>query len=287
MGIYDVKKMARKDLPKQLLEIPGIPKSLYLKGNMPPEGNVMLCVVGARSFTQYGKDICEKLIMGLRGRNVTIVSGLALGIDGIAHQAALAAGLNTIALPGSGLNETALHPQSHTGLSRRILEAGGGLLSEYEPDFKATQWSFPQRNRLMAGLSKAVLIIEAEKKSGTLITARLATEYNRDVLVVPGSVFAKNSEGPHLLLRLGATPITCVGDLELALGYEPTTADAEKNYDDCSKQEKMLIEILRDPMPRDQLIRLSKLDTSEANMFITLLEMKGHIKESLGEIRLT
>ena len=281
-----MQKISRKEFPKQLLEIPDVPKFLYLKGNMPPEDSVMLCVVGARNYTEYGKDICEKLIMGLRGRNVTIISGMALGIDGISHQAALAAGLQTLALPGSGLNENALHPQSHVELARRILEAGGGLLSEYEPNFKATQWSFPQRNRIMAGLSKAVLIIEAEKKSGTLITARLATDYNRDVLAVPGSVFSKNSEGPHLLIRLGATPITCVSDLELALGFEPVKDGSEKTYDDCSKQEKELIAFLREAMPRDQLIRLSKLPTSEANMYISLLEMKGYIKESLGEIRL-
>ena len=120
---------------------------------------------------------------------------LLLGIDSIAHRSALDAGLKTIAVPGSGLDDDALYPREHLQLAREIVEKGGALVSEYEPDFKATTWSFPRRNRIMAGLSKAVLVVEAERPSGTLITARLALDYGRDVFAVPGSIFSETSRG--------------------------------------------------------------------------------------------
>ncbi len=282
----EIKKLSREEFPPLLLEIPDAPKQLYLKGNLPPADAKILCVVGSRSFTTYGKDVCQKLIASLAGKNVVIVSGLALGIDTIAHQAAMDAGLFTLAIPGSGIDERVLHPQSNLHLVRKILDAGGGLLSEFEPNFKATQYSFPMRNRVMAGLSHAVLIIEAEIKSGTLITSRLATDYNRDVLTVPGSIYSKNTQGPHMLIRLGATPITKVEDLHLALGFDTQMALPDPKRDDCSPQEKILLDLLREPLARDELIRKSALQASEANMYISLLEMKGHIKESMGEIRL-
>lgn len=280
---YKILKPA--DFPARLREIPDPPEKLYLDGDMPPENAKMLCVVGARNCTQYGRDVCEKLIEGLRGRNVCIVSGLAMGIDAVAHKAALAAGLHTLALPGSGLDRDVIHPQCNAKLADRIVGSGGGLLAEYEPDFKATQFSFPQRNRIMAGLSEAILIIEAEQKSGTLITSRLATDYNRDVLAVPGSIYSKNSAGPHMLIRLGATPVTCVDDLLLALGYDVQAKLENLDYDDCSPQEKKVLDLLHEPMPRDELVERLGLRTSEVNIILSLLEMKGYIKESLGEFR--
>jgi DNA processing protein len=268
----EIRKLMREEFPKLLLQIPDAPKQLYLKGNLPPEDAKVLCIVGSRNNTTYGKDVCQKFISSLAGKNVAVVSGLALGIDAIAHQAAMDAGLFTLAIPGSGIDERVLHPQSNLYLARRILESGGGILSEFEPMFKATHYSFPMRNRIMAGLSHAVLIIEAEIKSGTLITSRLATDYNRDVLTVPGSIYSKNTAGPHMLIRLGATPITKPEELFLALGFDEQMSLPNISQDDCSL--------------RDELIRQSKLHASEANMYISLLEMKGHIKESMGEIRL-
>ena len=186
-----------------------------------PKGDAkFLCVVGSRKYTDYGKEACQKLIAGLRGHNIVIVSGLALGIDGIAHRAALDAGLTTIAIPGSGLNPSVLYPSSNRQLAEKIIESGGALISEFEPMFKATTYSFPQRNRIMAGISHATLIIEAEIKSGTLITSRLATEYNRDVATVPGSIFSKTSEGPNMLLRLGATPVSSSAHILETLGFK-------------------------------------------------------------------
>lgn len=283
----DIYKLKPEEFPKALLEIPQPPKSLYIRGKLPDENLIHLAVVGSRKYTSYGKDICEKLIRGLKDYPIVIVSGLAIGIDSIAHRIALEVGLPTIAFPGSGLDNTALHPRMNVRLAQEIVDKGGCLISEMEPSWKATLYSFPQRNRLMAGISKAVLIIEAEEKSGTLITARMALDYNRDVLAVPGSAFSSNSNGTNWLIKQGATPVTTSEDILIALGFnieKPKQTDKEK-YADCSKEEMKIIELLREPMERDELIRASGMNTAQANALLSIMEIKELIKEELGEIR--
>ena len=215
--ILDVSAAA---FPSLLREIPQPPVALNYRGVLPPTDIHLLSVVGSRDFTEYGKQVVNELIDGLKGYPIGIVSGLALGIDSLAHEAALRNNLYTLAIPGGGLSDEALYPASHKPLAHRILEAGGGLLSEYEPDFRATTWSFPKRNRLVAGISRATLLIEAAEKSGTLITARMCTDYNRELLVVPGNIFSKSSIGVHQFLKLGATPVTSAADILEVLGIE-------------------------------------------------------------------
>jgi len=277
--------LAKEEFPTQLLEIPSPPEKLFLRGTMPPENAVLLAVVGSRKYSPYGKDVCEEIIKGLAGHNISIVSGLALGIDSIAHRAALDAGLHTIAVPGSGLSDEVLYPATHMPLAHDIIESGGCLLSEFEPDFKATQWSFPQRNRLMAGLVRAVLIIEAEEKSGTLITARLATDYNRDVFAIPSSVFSENSKGSNGLLRQGALAITSSEDILKEFGLDPVQGSTLHRGIDCSDEEKKVLEILKEPQSRDELIRALGLPINKTNIIISSMEIKGLIKEQLGLIR--
>lgn len=292
---YEIKKLSRKDWPPLLEEINQLPKTLFYAGQIADWKRKMLCIVGARKNTSYGKEAVETFIEGLRGQPITIVSGLALGIDSIAHRAALKNGLPTIAVPGSGLSLEALHPQSHTTLAKEIVEKGGMLMSEFDPEFRATFWSFPQRNRIMAGMSHATLVIEAEKKSGTLITSRLATEYNRDVLALPGSIFNKTSEGPHMLIRLGATPIRDSKDILEALHLEDLSgsdeASDEEKYFDCSEKEMLVIKLLIEPLERDEILRQAQsrhqIAISETQTILSLLELKGLIKESLGQIRLS
>jgi len=173
---YKINVLENADWPPLLKEINQLPKKLFYAGKIADWSRKLLCIVGARKNTNYGKEAVETFMAGLSNYPITIVSGLALGIDSIAHRAALKNNLPTIAIPGSGLSPKVLHPQSHVELAKEIIEKGGMLMNEFEPEFKATQWSFPQRNRIMAGMSHAVLVIEAEKKSGTLITSRLATE---------------------------------------------------------------------------------------------------------------
>ena len=273
-------------IPDLLKEIPDPPSSLRLQGTLPDYEKRWLTVVGSRDATPYGREACQSLIEGLRGYPVVIVSGLAIGIDAVAHRAALSAKLLTVAVPGSGLNERVLYPAANRGLARDILEAGGALLSEYPDDFRAAQWTFPKRNRIMVGLSHAVLIIEAKRRSGTLITARLATEYNRDVFTVPGSIFSQNSEGPHMLLRLGATPVTTSADILDALGIEPLTDSIGHDLLLLSPQEEEIVALLSAPMSRDDLIRQLGKPVHEVNMLLATLELKGIVKEQYGELRL-
>jgi len=294
---YEIKKLNRKDWPPLLEEINQIPERLFYAGKVADWKRKLLCVVGARKNTNYGKEATENFIEGLKGYPITIVSGLALGIDSIAHRAALKNNIPTIAVPGSGIDLEVLHPQSHTRLAQEIVEKGGMIMNEFEPEFKATQWSFPQRNRIMAGMSHATLVIEAEKKSGTLITARLATEYNRDVLTLPGSIFNTTSSGPHMLIRLGATPIRDSEDILEVLHLESHSASSDSalrdktKYFDCSEKEMQIIKLLIEPLSRDEILRQAQsehqISVGEAQTLLSLLELKGLIRESLGEIHLS
>jgi DNA processing protein len=254
---------------------------------MPKDDMKFLTVIGSRKYSEYGKEACEKLISGLSGYPVVIVSGLAIGIDSIAHKVALKHKIKTVGIPGSGLDDKVIYPSISQRLAKDILEAGGALISEYEPNQKAATWTFPRRNRIMAGLSHAVLVIEAEIKSGTLITARLAVDYNRDVLAVPGSIFSPNSEGAHFLIKNGATPIRSAEDILLALGLNVERESKKIDINSlCSEEERELLEILSVPKDRSTIAAELNKTPSEVNVIISMLEIKGLIKESLGEISL-
>lgn len=283
---YSLRKLTPEEFPSQLLEIPQPPKKLFLAGTLPPPETIFLSVVGSRKYTNYGKDACENIIEGLAGFPIAIVSGLALGIDSLAHRAAMRAGLLTVAIPGSGLHYSVLYPRAHLSLAEEIVMRGGALLSEFELNFQATPWSFPQRNRIMAGLSRAVLIIEAEEHSGTLITARIATEYNRDVLVVPNGIFSTGSRGSNKLLKQGAYPITSASDIIDLFGFKKEeSVISEQPLLEFSPEEKGILELLTEPLARDELIRASGIEISAVNTLLSVMEIKGIIVERGGEFR--
>jgi len=285
---YEIQKLLPDEIPPQLLEIPQPPKELWVAGTLPAPETVLLTVVGARKHSPYGREACEEIIAGLRGYDIAIVSGLALGIDAIAHEAAMRTGLRTIAVPGSGLERSVLYPRANVRLAEEIIEHGGALLSEYEPTFHATNWSFPQRNRIMAGLAKATLIIEAEEKSGTLITSRLATDYNRDVFAVPGSIFSSLSRGPNKLITLGATPISSSDDVLKALGFTPEEAEGSQmtlDFSNLSDDEREVMEALTSTKYREVLIEELELPVSEGNILLMRMEIAGLIKETPEGIR--
>lgn len=282
----EIRDLPKEEFPPLLKEINDPPKSLRIVGDL-PKTEKYLAVVGSRKYSEYGKAVCEKLIEGLSGYSITIVSGLALGIDSIGHKSSLKAGLPTIAIPGSGLGEKVLYPSSHRNLANEIIESGGCLISEFPDDHEAHPYDFPIRNRIVAGMCHATLIIEAELKSGTLITSKLATEYNRDVLTVPNSIFSKTSEGPHMLLRLGATPITSSADIISALGLTPHDNLFEKrDYKNCSADEHEVISLLSEPMSRDEIIRRLGKPVYATQTVLATMEIKGLIQESMGEIHL-
>lgn len=284
-----IRRLSETDWPPALLEIPEPPEQLYIEGALPDPEFIYLTVVGSRRLSSYGRDACAKIISELANFPVAIVSGLALGIDTIAHESALAARLPTLAFPGSGLDRSVLHPHSNRRLADEIVAAGGALLSEFDPTYPAGLHTFPRRNRLMSGLAKATLVIEAGERSGTLITSRLALDYNRDVYAVPGSIFSPNSSGTNNLIKQGATPITSGFDVLQALGLaSDIPAQASLPFSDLSPLEKKIVELLSvEALPRDILIAEIALPTSEANSTLAVMEIKGIIKEEMGEIRLT
>jgi len=283
--VTDIIELAQSEFPRLLQEISDPPKRLFIRGKLPPETYRTLTVVGPRKYSTYGKEVCHELIKGLSGYPIVIVSGLAFGIDTIAHNAALDAQLTTIAFPGSGLHDDVLYPRANKKLARNILDSGGALISESEPNFRAQIWSFPKRNRLMVGVSHAVLMIEAREQSGTLITARLTSDYNRELLTVPGSIFSDTSYGPHLFMRLGATPIRTSEDILEALGLEKRETKS-KNLE-LSENEQLVFDIIQEPCTRDELIRSLNLSTSKATILLSSMELKGIISEQGGVIRIT
>lgn len=281
---YKIKTLAREDFPPALLEIPQVPEKLFIAGELPdPSQYYYLSVVGSRKYTNYGREATERIIAGLAGYPVVIVSGLAMGIDGIAHRAALSAGLYTVAIPGSGLDPSVIYPRAHLNLTREIIKNGGALISEYEPDFRAAPWTFPQRNRIMAGISQGVLVIEAEEKSGTLITARMALDYNRNVFTVPGPIFSATSKGTNKLIRQGATPVTSAQDLLEELGFvQPQNGALDLAM--YTPDEQAILVLLDEPLAREDII--TSLDTPPAQTLsaLTVLEIKGAIREKMGKM---
>jgi len=216
-----IKRLTFNEYPLLLRQIEKPPKFLDVAGApIPSDDHKFLCVVGARNFSKYGADTCKHLVAGLKGYPIVIISGLAIGIDSISHEIAMENGMKTISVPGSGLDESCIYPPSHLNLAKRIIETGNTLLSPFEPEQQSTLWTFPTRNRIMAGLSHATLIIEGRVGSGTLITAEHAIGFNRDVLIVPGSIFSETSYGPHLLYKEGAIPVTTSREILVALGLE-------------------------------------------------------------------
>mgnify|MGYP001572513063 CR=1 FL=1 len=282
----EIRKLKRSEWPEQLLEIPQPPEQLWVRGQMPPEGNKLLTVVGSRAMTRYGQEACEKLITGLAGYPISIVSGLALGVDTCAHKAALAAGLHTLALPGSGLGDDVLYPRSNRGFAKEILKAGGGMLSEYPSEEASRVHYFPQRNRLMVGLADAVLVIEAGSKSGTLITARLASEYNRDLLCIPHRIGDPHAFGPHLFIRLGAAlvtePLHILEVLKIPPREDGVSSVAPSDLEDA---ELVIWNMLEEPKTRDEILRASSAGAGETLTALVALELRGLIKEEFGAWR--
>jgi DNA processing protein len=275
-------------IPPLLQELPDAPKQLWIRGAQPDwENHTILTFVGSRRHSEYGKLVTEKIIKELAGLPVIIVSGLALGTDAIVHRAALSAGLTTIAFPGSGLSDAVIAPATNFRLAMDILAAGGALISEYSPDQKAAVWTFPRRNRLMAGISQGVVVTEATEKSGTLITARLATEYNRDVFAVPGSVFREQAAGPHRLLAAGAYVVTSGQDLALHYGLVSTSATPETDshlLSDLNELERAILSMLSEPRSKGWLVDALEKEITAITIALSGLEIKGYIAETYGKI---
>ena len=274
--IYFAKK-GDKNFPKELLETPWPPKGIYIKGEMESEAP-KVAIVGTRRATSYGKDIAFKIAETLAQEGVIIVSGLALGIDSAAHEGALAAGGKTWAVLGSGIEN--IWPRANLKLAGRILESGGALISEYPPGTKAQFFTFPQRNRIVAGLSKLIIVVEAPEKSGALITARLALEAGREVAVVPGDITRANFLGANRLLREGAHPIAEPQDALYLIGKEPKKKILQ--LDSADKIGESILQCLNEPKSADEIIRETKLAPAQVSQKLMELSLQNLAEQQGG-----
>ncbi|MFH0819938.1 MAG: DNA-processing protein DprA [bacterium] len=272
------------DYPKLLREIYQPPPLLFFSGDLKVANEFSLAVVGTRKPTSYGQQVAREMTWDLVQNGLTIVSGLALGIDALAHQTALEAGGKTIAVLGSGLDKQNIYPSSNRFLAKKIIEKGGLLLSEYPPGTMPLKQHFPARNRLISGLSLGVLVIEAPEKSGTLITANFALEQNRDVFAVPGNIYSRNSQGANNLIKLGAKPTTSASDILESLNLKQATAFLENQKIIAeNEEEKNIIELLsKNPLHIDKIIQLSKLPPAQINSTLALMELKGLVRNLGG-----
>lgn len=278
----EVRVLRRRELPRLLAAIHDPPRVLFLRG----EGETALldlptvAVVGARACSSYGRSVARLLARELAAAGAVVVSGMARGIDGEAHRGALDARGLTVAVLGCGVDRD--YPAAHAELARRICEQGL-VVSEYEPGIEPAPWRFPARNRIIAGLSRATVVVEARERSGALITADFALEEGREVLAVPGEITSALSAGTNALLRLGATPVTCAGDVLESLGVEVVAGDPSPTL---GTDAAALLERLRDgALTADELVRRSSLEPAVASAALMELELAGAVALEDGVYR--
>ncbi|HSX41153.1 MAG TPA: DNA-processing protein DprA [Candidatus Saccharimonadales bacterium] len=265
---------ANSQYPDALREIAAAPKQLYVLGDL--KAGPLVAVVGSRRPTDYGKQVTHQLATDLARAGVGIVSGLALGIDTIAHQAAVEAGGYTIAVQGNGLDK--VYPHSNRGLGIKILESGGAIISEYDPGMPALKQNFPARNRIISGLSLAVIVTEADASSGSLITANFAVQQNRQVLAVPGNITSQRSAGPNNLLKLGAIPVTSASDVLAALDLESRALKARPAIAQSAEEAKLLELMDTGTTQSQQLIEGADMTASQFAYVISLMEITGKVR---------
>lgn len=270
--------------PKRLKEIYDPPPLLYVRGKMDIPEELALAVVGTRRATPYAKQIVPELVGPLSASGLTIVSGMALGVDALAHEATINVGGRTIAVLGSGIDDASIYPSSHRYLAKKILSSGGAVISEFPIGSIAFRSNFPFRNRVISGLSLGVLVVEAAEDSGSLITARAALEQNRDVFAVPGDVTRETSAGPNNLIKMGAKPVTEANDVldALALDHLPEILEARAIHPDTKEEAALIPHLSREPIHVDALARSAGLAIGTVTASLTLMEMKGKVRSLPG-----
>jgi len=285
-----------KNYPKLLKEIADPPKILYYLGEIKAEENCF-AIVGTRRFSSYGKQVALEIAGDLAGAGLIIVSGFAPGIDTFAHQATIERKKRTIAVLGTGLDEKSIYPKSNLKLVEKILETGGCLISEYPPGTQGTNFTFPQRNRIISGLSLGVLVVEAKPPlpnfwcegkersgSGSLITARYAFEQKRKVFAVPGPIYSSNSKGCHFLIKKGAKLVENANDILKELGIKEEGIRKEELIGE-SKEENLILEALKEgALYIDEIIKKTKLPAAAIASTLAILEIKGKVKNLGGNV---
>jgi DNA processing protein len=262
-----------------LTSIPQQPQALYYSGTLPETRQPSVAIVGSRKPTAYGREVTTRLARDLASRGVVIISGLALGIDAIAHTAALDAGGRTIAVMANGLHK--IYPHTNRQLGERIVAEGGLILTEYEQGMEPLPFNFLARNRIVSGLADAVIIVEAARRSGTLNTAAHALEQGRDIFAVPGNITSPLSAGCNALLRQGATPVTCAEDVLEVIAPQIRSGDGAQTILPLasSPAEALIIELLHTGVrDGEELQTRSGLSASDFSCTLTMMELHGTIK---------
>ncbi|MEO0560937.1 MAG: DNA-processing protein DprA [Chloroflexota bacterium] len=273
------------DYPPLLKPLPDAPTLLYVRGSLLPGDSRAVCIVGTRKATVYGKDAAYRLAYDLASQGVTIVSGLAHGIDSAAHNGALDAGGRTLAISGCGISE--IYPSDNLDLAHRIIEHGA-VITEFPIGTPPTAKNFPRRNRIMSGMTLGVLVAEAGEKSGSLITAGLAAEQGRDVFAVPSNIFSQVGRGTNRLIQDGAKLVMSAADvldeIDTAHEFAETALKTERVAPESDVEQHVLDMLGPDPVHVDDLARLSDLPISQITATLTLLELKG-LAQSTGPMQ--
>ncbi len=270
-----------KDYPARLKEIHDRPAVLFIKGEIKAEDEWCVSIVGTRQPTIYGRQVAEEMAAGLASSRITVVSGLAKGIDAIAHNAALAAGGRTLAVVGGGLD--VIYPPENTDLAKRIVECGA-LISEYPPGTRPRPENFPRRNRILSGLCLGVLVVEAGEGSGALITSMLALEQNREVFAVPGSILSPASTGTNKLIQDGAKLVRNIGDIleELNLTAAAHQIEMKAVMPETPAEAELMKHLSAQPVHIDELCRASGVSASAVSATLAMMELKGMVKQVGG-----
>ncbi len=267
------------DYPQNLVQIYDPPIVLFYRGNLPKNEQPSIAIVGTRKVTGYGRLVTEKFATELAAAGLTIISGLARGVDSIAHQSTLKAQGRTLAVLGGGLNQ--LYPPENQNLANQIIDSGGAVISEYFPDVLPNPGHFPARNRIIAGLSQAVLVTEADINSGSLITARQALEMGREIFAIPGPITSQLSLGTAELIKNGATLVTDPAEIPTALHIEPQTSNFQPPV--LSSTDQQILSLLQnDTLHIDQICRQLKQPSSQTSAALMKLEIKGVVKNLGG-----
>ena len=277
------------DYPKRLLNCYDSPTLLFYKGQADLNSSKIVAVIGTRSHTEYARQLMDKLVSGFAEQNVLVVSGMAFGVDALAHKAAIKNNLPTVGVLAHGLNQ--IYPSEHSGLAKDMIHHGGGLLTEYRSSSKPDKHNFPVRNRIVAGMSDAIIVVETDIKGGSMITAELANGYNKDVFAFPGKTNDNKSAGCNYLIRNNkATLITKAEDLVQSMGWEekkkPSAKKQKELFIELTIDEKKIIKILqeKETVHIDEINFRSGLSSSAVAAAILNLELQNVIKSSPGKI---
>ncbi|MDO8530426.1 MAG: DNA-processing protein DprA [bacterium] len=275
-------KITDKNYPKAIKKLSDAPEVLYYRGTLPTADEICVAVVGTRRPSDYGQRATLQITGELADAGVTVISGMAPGIDTFAHRTCVERGKRTIAVLGTGIDEKSLYPKSNLQLSRDIIKTGGCLITEYPAGTRATKFTFPQRNRIVVALSQGVVVIEAKEKSGSLITARLANEQKKELFAVPGPIYTLNSIGPNKLIKAGATLTESAQDVLDVLGIELAPRSFSEVASENPEEQLIFAALKEESLTIDAILKKTKLSVPVVGAALANMEISGKIRNLGG-----